>query len=66
MSEFDDPVPPAILLDLDEVFRVLEALEGSLVVILDHGLAPGLLDELRTVIAMLHHRLGFDQGGWNV
>lgn len=62
----EDPVPPAILLDLDEVFRILEALEESLEVLTDARLAPGLKNELRTDIGMLHRRLGFDQGGWNV
>ncbi len=59
----DDPVPPGIFLDLDEAFRVLEALEESRLTFRDHQLAPGLRDELATLIRFLHDRLGFDSGG---
>ena len=59
----DDPVPPGVLLALSEAFRVLEALEDALWELERAGRAPGLLDELATVIRMLHVRLGFDEGG---
>ena len=59
----DDPVPTALVLDLDEAFRVLEALEDSLLALEDGALAPGLQDELATVIRSLHGRLGLDEGG---
>lgn len=59
----DDPVPPGILLDLDEALRVLSALEDALLAIEEAGLAPGLQDEIATVIRVLHVRLGFDEGG---
>jgi hypothetical protein len=59
----DDPVPPGILLDLGEALRVLEALEDALAAIEDARLAPGLQDEIATVIRVLHVRLGFDEGG---
>ncbi len=59
----DDPVPPGTLLDLGEAPRVLSALEDALVSIEDARLAPGLQDEIATVIRVLHVRLGFDEGG---
>ena len=59
----DDPVPPGILLDLGEALRVLEALEDALNAMEGAGLAPGLQDEIATVIRVLHVRLGFDEGG---
>jgi hypothetical protein len=59
----DDPVPPGVLLDLDEAFRVLEALEDARLALRDLGVAPGLRDELATVIRILHGNLGFDEGG---
>ena len=59
----DDPVPPGLVLDLDDAFRVLEALEDARLTLLEAGAAPGLQDELRTVIRMLHGRLGLDEGG---
>jgi hypothetical protein len=59
----DDPVPPAIVLDLDEAFRVLEALEDARLAMREADLAPGLQDELATVIRLLHGRLGLDEGG---
>jgi hypothetical protein len=58
-----DPVPPAIIRDLDEAFRVLEALEDARLALREAGAAPGLQDELATVIRMLHGNLGFDEGG---
>ncbi|MGH9114742.1 MAG: hypothetical protein ACRDWW_02820 [Acidimicrobiales bacterium] len=57
------PVPPGLVLSLDEAFRVLEALEDSLSAMESAGLAPGLVDELATVIRILHGRLGLDEGG---
>ena len=59
----DDPVPPGLVLDLDEAFRVLEALEDARLALREIGAAPGLQDELATVIRILHSRLGFDEGG---
>ena len=60
---FDDPVPPGITLDLDEAFRVLEALEDARVALRQSSTALGLQDELATVIRMLHGKLGLDEGG---
>jgi hypothetical protein len=59
----DDPVPRIIVLDLDETFRVLEALEDARLALRDRGAAPGLQDELATVIRILHGKLGLDEGG---
>lgn len=59
----DDPVLPGALLDLDEALRLLSALEDALLALLDLDAAPGLRDELATMIRMLHVRLGFDEGG---
>ena len=59
----DDPVPPGIILELGEALRLLEALEDALLALERAGQAPGLQDELATVIRMLHVRLGFDEGG---
>lgn len=59
----DDPVPPGLLLDLDEAFRVLEALEDARLALRELVAAPGLQDELATVIRIIHSRLGFDEGG---
>jgi hypothetical protein len=59
----DDPVPHAVSLPLDAVFRVLEALEDARLALRERGAAPGLQDELATVIRMLHGRLGLDEGG---
>ena len=59
----DDPVPPGIVLNLDEAFRALEALEDARLAMREVGLAPGLQDELAPVIRMIHGRLGFEEGG---
>lgn len=59
----DDPVPLGLVLDLEESFRVLEALEDALLALERGGLAPGLRDEVATVIRMLHGRLGLAEGG---
>ncbi len=59
----DDPVPRTVVLDLDETFRVLEALEDARVALRERGAAPGLQDELATVIRVLHGKLGLDEGG---
>ena len=59
----DDPVPPGLLLSLEEAFRVLEALEDARLAMRESGLAPGLQDELATVIRIIHGRLGFEEGG---
>jgi hypothetical protein len=58
-----DPVPPGLILDLEEAFRVLEALEDARLALRELGAMPGLQDELATVIRVLHVRLGFDEGG---
>lgn len=59
----DDPVPPGVVLSLDEAFGVLEAVEDARLALRELGAAPGLQDELATVIRMLHGRLGFNEGG---
>lgn len=59
----DDPVPANLVLNLDEAFRVLEALEDARLAMRDSGLAPGLQDELATVIGITHGRLGMEEGG---
>jgi hypothetical protein len=58
-----DPVPPGLVLSLDEAFRVLEALEDSRLAFRVSGTALGLQDELATVIRLIHGRLGFEEGG---
>lgn len=58
----DDPVPRD-LVDLNEAFRVLEALEHSRFALRERGVAPGLQDELATVIRVLNGKLGLDEGG---
>jgi hypothetical protein len=60
---FDDPVPFGLVLDLDEALRVLSALEDALLELLNVGAAPGLRDELATVIRLIHGRLGMEEGG---
>lgn len=62
-NPFDDPVPRSVALSLDDAFRVLEAIEDARLALRERGAAPGLQDELATVIRMLHGRLGFDEGG---
>lgn len=62
-NPLDDPVPRGVVLSLDEAFRVLEAIEDARLELRERGAAPGLQDELATVIRMLHGRLGFDEGG---
>ncbi|HWF14694.1 MAG TPA: hypothetical protein VG244_00795 [Acidimicrobiales bacterium] len=63
MSGGDDPVPPDLVLSLDDAFRVLEALEDALLVMEEAAIAPGLRDELATVIRVLHGKLGLNEGG---
>ena len=58
-----DPVPEGIGLTLDETFRVLEAIEDARLELAERSAAPGLQDELATVIRMLHGKLGLDEGG---
>jgi hypothetical protein len=60
---FDDPIPRDVMLSLDEAFRVLEAIEDARLALREHGAAPGLQDELATVIRMLHGKLDLDEGG---
>ncbi|HNJ98359.1 MAG TPA: hypothetical protein PLV13_09555 [Ilumatobacteraceae bacterium] len=62
-SSFDDPVPRGVALSLDEAFRVLEGIEDARLALRERGAAPGLQDELATVIRMLHGKLGLDEGG---
>jgi hypothetical protein len=65
MSDDDpgsDPVPAGLVVDLDEAFRVLKALEDARLALRDVGAAPGLQDELATVIRLLHGGLVFDEG----
>ncbi len=59
----DDPVPRTVVVDLDEAFRVLEPLEDARLALRERGAAPGLQDELATVIRVLHVKLGLDEGG---
>lgn len=59
----DDPVPLGLVLGLDEAFHVLEALEEALSAVEGAGIAPGLQDELATVIRLVHGRLGLGEGG---
>jgi len=59
----DDPVPPGFVLNLDEALRVLEALEDARLAMQQARVAPGLQDELATVIRMIHGRFGVEQGG---
>ncbi len=61
--ERGDSVPPGVVLDLDEAFRVLESLEDARLVLRESGAAPGLQDELATVVRLLHGKLGFEEGG---
>jgi hypothetical protein len=63
LGHLHDPVPAGVVLSLDEAFRVLEALEDARLEFGERGAAPGLQDELATVIRMLHGKLGFDEGG---
>lgn len=63
MNPFDDPVPRRVALSLDEAFRVLEATEDARLVLRERGAAPGLKDELATVIRLLHGTLGLEEGG---
>lgn len=60
---FDEAVPQHVELSLDEAFRVLEAIEDARLALRERGAAPGLQDEMATVIRILHGRLGFDEGG---
>ncbi len=62
-DHFDDPVPGTVVLSLDAAFRVLEAIEDARLALRERGAAPGLQDELATVIRVLHGRLGLDEGG---
>jgi hypothetical protein len=59
----NDPVPSIMMLDLDDAFRVLEALEDARLALHEAGLGLGLQDQLATVIRLLHGRLGFEEGG---
>jgi hypothetical protein len=63
LRPFDDPVPRDVELSLDEAFRVLEAIEDARLALRERDAAPGLQDELATVIRMLHSKLGLDEGG---
>jgi hypothetical protein len=50
-------------MSLDEMFRVLEAIEDARLELRQRSAAPGLQDELATVIRMIHGKLGLDEGG---
>lgn len=63
LDPFDDHIPRGVALSLDEAFRVLEAIEDARLALRECGAAPGLQDELATVIRMLHGKLGLDEGG---
>lgn len=63
LDPFDDPVPRHVVLSLDEAFRALEAIEDARLALRERGAAPGLQDEMATVIRMLHGKLGLDEGG---
>lgn len=52
-----------LAVSLDEAFRMLEAIEDARLALRERGAAPGLQDELATVIRTLHGKLGFDEGG---
>ena len=58
-----DPVPEGIELTLDDAFRVLEAIEDARLELFEREAAPGLQDELATIIRMLHGKLGLHEGG---
>jgi hypothetical protein len=60
---FDDPVPRTVVLLLDDALRVLEAIEDARLTLRERGAAPGLQDELATVIRVLHGSFGLDEGG---
>lgn len=60
-----DPVPPGIVLGLDEALRVLSALEDARDELLVRGVALGLVDELLTAIRMLHVQLGWEDDDGN-
>jgi len=59
----DDPVPYGLVLDLEQAWRVLAALEDALLELENLAAAPGLRDELATVIRIIHGNLGLDEGG---
>ena len=63
VSQNDDPVPSELHLNLEEAFRVLEALEDARLAMEEAGVALGLQDEVATVIRLVHDRLGLDEGG---
>jgi hypothetical protein len=52
-----------LVLDLDEAFRVLEALEDARSELERAPAGLGLQDELATIIRFLHGRLGLEEGG---
>lgn len=60
----EDPVPLGLILGPDDAFRVLESLEDARLALLDRRAAPGLQDELATVIRIPHSALGFGKGGF--
>ncbi len=62
-ADGDDPVPLGLVLDLDEAFRVLEALEDARLELRERHAGLGLQDELATVVRLPHRRFGLDEGG---
>ena len=59
----DESVPHHVVLSLDEAFRVLEAIEDARLALRERSAAPGLQDELATVVRLLHGKLGLVEGG---
>ncbi|MFN8017555.1 MAG: hypothetical protein U0P45_05475 [Acidimicrobiales bacterium] len=58
-----DPAPHGLVRDLTWAFRVVEAMEDALAALERAALAPGLRDELATVIRFLLGTLAIDEGG---
>lgn len=63
LDDEGDPVPIGLVLDLNESWRLLEALEIARLALRRAGIEPGFQDELVTVIRMVHNRLNLDEGG---
>lgn len=58
-----DPVPPELILERDEAFRVLEAIEDARLALRELAWYRACTTSWRTVIRLLHGRLGLDEGG---
>jgi hypothetical protein len=59
VTDSGDPVPYGLVLGLEDTWRVLAAL----LELENQAAAPGLRDELATVIRIIHGNLGLDEGG---